>query len=758
MKKFISMVMAAAMVVSLVPATAFAADNTCTMKVVNADEAIKEDATGWKAGFDGKAEVQITIGEISTAAGTADTFEIELDFDGAEVKDADKTWTGKITDVSTSKSYPVTFDKEDVEADNEYVVLKFTEVSSPENIDLAAGDIITISLGNDALGLKSVNEGATASVSVAGDLGTADAKTFATVVGQTLKVTARKVVEVGEEEIAALKKVTVKTVKGAVASNEEFTLKLPAGFVWAPATGKTMKQTVETAISGATFVKADDNVLKIKFAADTAEFAIDADKMFIEAVSAKVGAIATLKVSVAKWDSASADVAEVVAAAVKVSVDEDEDIPEIYAGTAVGDAGLTSEGEHDALKVTVEETVVGAWDTVKAFTISLPEGVYVVDGSTVTNAANCDVDTAMLEAAYDKGDFEVFKFGRRAVTIADTTKVAKFELNLKLVAEPGFVGDVVLTVEGDGIGSSEVVIAKFVAPYTVEAAQNDVIIDYRNTEVKTDIVVKEAEAGLWDSTTTDATFTFGMDKGIGFEDSAAIAVDEASEMKIKAVKKADMAFYVDEESNEEAAVVTINGIELYMNRSIPAGAYDLTLVTTMGTAFMAEGVFGTSKTVGEAYYNDDVKFVETVKEGWINVVTAGRDKDDASFTTKVVVPVGEAYLIAGEDTVALDVPAYINAAGYTMLPVRAVATALGIHNNNVIWSQAAKQVTILYGQRIITMTVGQSVIYVNGSAIPASAAVEVVDGRAFLGLRDLANALGVVEINWDAATSTATLN
>ena len=148
----------------------------------------------------------------------------------------------------------------------------------------------------------------------------------------------------------------------------------------------------------------------------------------------------------------------------------------------------------------------------------------------------------------------------------------------------------------------------------------------------------------------------------------------------------------------------------------------------------------------------------TIKEGFVNVITAGRDKDDASFTTKVVVPVGESYIVAGEETVALDVPAYINANGYTMLPVRAVAVALGIHNNNVIWSQAAKQVTILYGQRIITMTVGESVVYVNGSAIPAAAAVEVVDGRAFLGLRDLANALGVVEINWDAATSTATLN
>ena len=148
----------------------------------------------------------------------------------------------------------------------------------------------------------------------------------------------------------------------------------------------------------------------------------------------------------------------------------------------------------------------------------------------------------------------------------------------------------------------------------------------------------------------------------------------------------------------------------------------------------------------------------TVKEAFVNVITAGRDQDDASFTKKVVVPVGAMEIVAGEDVVALDVPAYINAAGYTMLPVRAVAVALGINTNNVIWDQATKTVTILYGQRIITMTVGQKVINVNGSAIPASAAVEVVNGRTFLGLRDLATALGVVDITWDAATQTATLN
>ena len=237
-----------------------------------------------------------------------------------------------------------------------------------------------------------------------------------------------------------------------------------------------------------------------------------------------------------------------------------------------------------------------------------------------------------------------------------------------------------------------------------------------------------------------------------------------------------LAFKVTEESEDEAAVVTISGIELFMQRNIPAGPYDLTLTTSLETGlttatgddgYLAEGLFApdvpcynatTLKHEGECIVDDVDDYSTVAKEAFINVVTAGRDQDDASFTTKVVVPVGESYIVAGDKQIALDVPAYINADGYTMLPVRAVATALGINNDAVQWNQATKTVIIMYGQRIITMTAGQSVVYVSGTAIPAASSVEIVDGRAFLGLRDLATTLGVAKINWDPATKVASLN
>ena len=311
--------------------------------------------------------------------------------------------------------------------------------------------------------------------------------------------------------------------------------------------------------------------------------------------------------------------------------------------------------------------------------------------------------------------------------------------------------------------AQEVKIAKFVSPYTVEASQNDLIIDYRNTKVPTNIVVKEAEDGLWKK---DSVFKFSLDRNIDTEDDATYTVDDKSDMEVKKIKN-DLGFRVDKESGD-AATVTISDISLYMSRSLAAGAYDLQLDTTGSDKFMKQNVYSNiaapaagktdERTVAYQYYNNDDNFKHVVKEGFVNIITAGRDQDDASFTKKVVVPVGEKYIIAGEDHVALNRATFISHQGYTMLPVRAVATALGINNNNVLWNQASRTVTILYGQRIITMVAGQKVVTVNGNTIPASATVQIKDGRTFLPMRDLATALGVTDITWDAATKTATMN
>lgn len=234
--------------------------------------------------------------------------------------------------------------------------------------------------------------------------------------------------------------------------------------------------------------------------------------------------------------------------------------------------------------------------------------------------------------------------------------------------------------------------------------------------------------------------------------------------------KAD--FLQNDSETVVSSKTTEDDLTLYMDRNLPAGAYDLNMYALdmlgVDSAEKAEDFDGsdykaadkgyltqtlladedTTVFVGDEF--DDIDY--TAKTGFVNIVTAG--SDTTGFTTKLTVPIGENYLIAGETKVELDAPAYINAEGYTMLPVRAISTSLGIDNNNVLWDQATKTVTILYGDRIISMTAGASVMYVNGSSIPTSSSVEIVNDRTFLPMRDLATALGVTDLTWDTDPTT----
>ena len=821
MKKFLSMVLAAAMVISTVPATAFALDAKATAKVVDSLDLTEADATkveepakntaatSWigKTGEYKAPEIQLKVTDADSTANDGATTETKFTLTLDNAKFVDKTThevltAGTVAEANVAGSFGFTL------VDDNSTAPKFkigsVKINDNDEIEvtvlgvLEKDDIIKVALNSV---LTKTGAGTKATVTVDSDdldLST-DALTYATVQDTGIKATLKKVAEVAEEETTKLEKdLKIETAAGDFVKGQQFEIKASSGFELKPG----------TVPSGAAYTIEqgdDDNKLIVTISGTKGEkygdtLTIDAAAIIIDAADAKVGAVAKLTVkaladnTVSGSFKATADAVEaakVVDQTVTLSVDEDEDVPVIYSGVDVNNDGITDDSDHLSLEVTLKETAKSSLDVKKAFNLDLPEGVYVTDVK-VKKTDNVEINGATsataiadeFEKAYKKGEYDGFEFARRSFVDTDNKDDAmELSFKLELVAEPDFTGDVKLTLEGDAFDKKqEVTIAKFVAPYTVEAAQNDLIIDYRNTKVPTNIVVKEAEEGLWKK---GLDFTFGIDKfdDDDFENDATYTVDNKSDLEIKEAKKG-LGFKVDTESSDEPAAVTISDISLYMSRSIAAGTYDLQLITNANIDMYAEELATTEtadrKVVTDAFattavgtkytvaddkdFNDGAKINKgtvdyaTVKEGFINVITAGRDQDDASFTKKVVVPVGEKYLIAGEEQVALDVPAYISAAGYTMLPVRAVATALGINNNNVLWNQASRTVTILYGQRIITMVAGQKVVTVNGNTIPASATVQIKDGRTFLPMRDLATALGVTDITWDAATKTATMN
>lgn len=799
-KRILSMLLTSSIAVSMMPVTAFAkGDFSAVAKVVKAMEVTKSEVEEnhkiINESLGTMPELQIKVKDttykFTDMGAEAETMEVTLELDNAKfiegqdfeslvyVKDDDNSWAIERGE-SRKDRLSVTVDPKDIKEDE----VTFTFTGNFEEDDVIALELYSI--------MNKTAEGRAAKVSVKSDLINTEALTYVSIVGQELRASVKKLETVAVKEFAEIHSggLEIKTAAGNLP--DKLTLKVNKGFEFSGSCNGLKGD-------GYSITRESDTELTVFVEENTKEITIEGVSginnnkgIILEADTAKVGDVASIKISAKNYDSVSVDVMKVVDNTIDMSVDEDEDLPLIYSGVGVDNYGLTDDSDHLSLEVTVEESFPGAWDFKKAFTFQLPEGVYVAaanedgkNGVEVTDIegmyingveASADDVEAKFLTAYQEGDYLEFEFKKRTfdnMNATDKNECAKLTFTLALVADPSYEGKVDLTLKGDAVEEQTVTIAEFVKPYTVKAEQNDLKIDYRNTEIPSDIIVTEAEAGLWAE--KEAVFQFVLEKGaeMQLEKGAVFTVNPKSETKLNDYtdrKNGILAFQVKEGSDEEPAVVTISDLSLYMSRSLPAGFYDLLLTTSMeegsdiDASFSGKGTgIGYLHTVllggvqGKEYtVNDVTDYENVVKEGFVNIITPGKDVE--GFTTKVVVPVGKNYIKSGDKEIELDVPAYINMDGYTMLPVRAVAKALGINENAVLWDQPTRTVTIMHGQRIISMTLGQKYVTVNGSALPASSAVEIVDGRTFLPMRDLATALGITDISWDSVTRTATLN
>lgn len=817
MKRFISLAMASVMAASLLPATAFAAtgDVKATAKVVGGENYTEDEMKGTDGKIDvnDAPELQLTFTTADYSSSSVPDAEIEMTLDKAEfldndgdvvsgstteddltgliyLKDDDTTYTltagtddfGGVDTADYAGQYIFVDKNDNVLKDGSDNLITISDVTVDDVDELSftltgkmeRGWVLSYVLTSQ---LTRTSKNTEATISVDSDdmvITNGDDLVYASIESKGISVSVKDTVDVAVEEVATLKDITIEPSVGSTFTGDRddtLTLKLNSGFEFVVDSNTMVDggSAGKYEMSTLTGYEYDDDEITFELCDYTGAESLKITGLKVEATTAKEGATATLKVSMTGNDSVSVEVATVVDYAVSMSVDEDEDVPVIYSGVDVDNTGITDDSDHESLEVSIDETFAGAWDNSKKFTLSLPEGVYAADVDVV--ADGIELDREDFIKAYDNGEYEYFEFDKRIFEENDSDNDPyELDVTFTLVADPDFEGDVVLTLSGDAMEEQEVTIAKFVKPYTVSAQQNDLTIDYRNTEIPTDVVITEAEAGLWEKGTE---FALTLDK-IDFDDDATVTADDESGMEIKDVKTKDgeIRFTVDSESDDEPATVTVSDLTLYMDRNLPAGAYDLNMYALdmlgVDSAEKAEDFDGSDFDADDKGYlpqtlladedttvfvgdeSDDIDY--TAKTGFVNIVTAG--SDTTGFTTKLTVPIGENYLIAGETQVTLDAPAYINDEGYTMLPVRAISTSLGIDNNNVLWDQATRTVTILYGDRIISMTAGASVMYVNGSSIPTSSSVEIVNDRTFLPMRDLATALGVTDLTWDTDPTT----
>ena len=354
------------------------------------------------------------------------------------------------------------------------------------------------------------------------------------------------------------------------------------------------------------------------------------------------------------------------------------------------------------------------------------------------------------------------KYYSKAAESDKTDMTIKFILN----AAPTFSGDVNVTLGGE-FDDVELKVAEVKAPYTVEAKTSEVLIDYRYVPVN-EIVITEAEEGLLEENNKIYLEVEKMD----FEDAGSYEVT-SGDIEVDVTiddnddNTAQLVVEVTDDSTE-ASTITISGLELYLDRTLPVGGYALKNVMSFekdGKPVEAANILweNSSDVEGDAdkkEYGYDKNGVfkykaVTCNDKYVEVVTSGRDNDDSTTNRKIVITIGATTMAVGTQTITLDTPAYINAENYTELPLRAVSEAFGA---TVGWDDASRTVTVMMGQRIVSMTIGSKTMYINGTPVQMNTAPEITNERTFVPVRDLANALGISKIDWNEASQTVTLN
>ncbi|MCR4419405.1 MAG: copper amine oxidase N-terminal domain-containing protein [Clostridia bacterium] len=289
-------------------------------------------------------------------------------------------------------------------------------------------------------------------------------------------------------------------------------------------------------------------------------------------------------------------------------------------------------------------------------------------------------------------------------------------------------GDIVLKFSSNGgdFDPAEVVIGQVVKPFEVTASSAPEMAYLGQGQAAGDIVIKETGKG---SILDD--FRLVLPDGVAFAAKPDVKVT-AGNIDLKAsLKDGGKALLVDvTDTSSVASTITISGIKYDVNRLAIDGDVKVTIVGDPDTE------------------EDSPLWADQVLAAVVNakVVSAAAART-ASFTIG-----STTYTVNGKEY-TMDVAPYIKE-GRTYVPVRYVATALGVSEDNIFY--ASGQVSLLKDGRAVQLTIGSKTMVVNGVAVTMDVAPEIQAGRTMLPFRWIATALGA-SVSWNEETKTVTM-
>lgn len=459
---------------------------------------------------------------------------------------------------------------------------------------------------------------------------------------------------------------------------------------------------------------------------------------------------------------------------------EDKEIPQLISGLFPNDYQAE---EIRTLKGIFKEDVVKSWASNRKTTFAAPEGVkfraveitkasnvsYLLDPSNDTSKTYLGLDVIQNE------DISASTYPNKNILVEDSKvtfnnfdvdkdKKAEIQMRFFVSIEAGYEGDIAITMGGQGVEEeSGIVLATAIGPISIDTKSTNLDIGYKNVPIGEITITENIAGGIRKAGTDshgdgDNSLVLFLEDGLSFTKgtdtkdlNSKFEVLEG-DITIESCKVigGQIQIVVKSESTKPSKI-RIYDNHVTLTRDLPVGAYELRvggvsiIANYCANSKLHPATFDTEYYVGLPNY--------------INIVTAPPKLGEGTFTTVVSVTVGSKELKVGDETVTMDTEAYIDEAGRLMVPVSAVAQALGIAAQNVIWDAVNKTVTIIMGNRVVQFKIGSEILDLGGGVeVTMPTAAVIKDGRSFLPFRVLGEYLLNVTVSWEEATRTATYN
>ena len=457
---------------------------------------------------------------------------------------------------------------------------------------------------------------------------------------------------------------------------------------------------------------------------------------------------------------------------VSVTTLDEENLPEVVAGYLDD-----NDGNPFIVQVTLEESTADSLVTNRYIEFDFNDEIQVLanynaDGEPALMSDGIkyyigtgtkdyeDVDDVMNVNEIDgiNGDRSTF-----TMTLDQVAANADWEDNdpntvtfyIPVTAEADYTGDIELTVSGAraGIEDTTLTVGTVIAPVTVTTEVTD-IVNGAQQQAAANITITENIAGYLDAGENIEISLDTLDlEGFSFGSATAEVTEGDLSISDKVSRNtADITIPVEDISTE-VSTITISDVIVNLGRNLPEGEYEI----SVGGDALVENSYYLNGEFGTGENSNNVidgDFAgSTVTTAYLNIITSPDTEQGINATFTD----GQASYTLNGETVTMDVAPYIDSNNRMMVPIRYAANAMGVSDDNIQWNSYTQTGTISGAMGVVQVTVGStSLITSNGTITMDTVAVNSND-RIYVPVRYIANALGA-SVSWDPATRTATFS